>query len=1385
MRHLKLLFLGILFSFILPQNLFSQAPDGVNYQAVVRGPLGLPLNAQPVSVRFTIHQGSPTGPSVFQEVHATSTNQFGLINLELGSVNNGAFSVINWGTGGAYYLQIEVDPGSGYDDLGASQLLSVPYALFARSAATGAQGFNSLIDTVTATLAVCPTGGYVVLAGLDANANNVLDPGEVTSSFPVCNGTAGAAILTDTSATNELQTLNISNDTIFLTSGGFVVLPSLGDNDWTQGAGVVYNNTDHVGIGTATPIHPLTVVTTDTVVASFSSTNPNVAVISVAATNPNAASGIVLLSGADSGMIAVDPPNKTLWLSHSTAGGHTGIYADSAVALYGDVIGNISRSTIVNHADTIFNVPLTSNLINVNLGSFYTDSLSVLGNNFSNANWVLANNGFGQAVWTDPTTLPGGGGLWQSNAPNVYFNTGSVGIGTTTPFSELQIGTQLHLDTVTGPNGGLYNIYSNNLLFNGSNFVRTVAGTGVVNFMGDDEYGVQVFGNGAAGSNATAALAELQIDTNRARIQTKGSGLTILTTSDTSLYLQKNAGIGDPTIFFEANGQITGLRASATSITNLMFTLPNTDGNSGEVLSTDGAGNMSWITNGGGGLWQSNAPDVYFNTGNVGIGTTAPVQLFTLSTPGSTTLRLERTNAAAFDWEMNVDNLGFHLKGGADATGVGLTDFVNVDGNGRMGLGITTPTQLLHLFGGTLRIDNGANPYNLPAADGAISGQVMTTDAAGNVTWQTPAGGSPAWLLAGNSGTSSATDAIGTLDAQDLVFMTNGGERMRMTQTGRIGIGTTTPVSPLNVIYSGTDSEASLVNYTNTTASANGSGYHVNANNTGTGEITSGSFQVNASGNSTNTTAIDANNIANGAQNTGIKSVASGTGSSNYGGDFAASGANTTNTALSAFAVANGFSQATGIYATVGGTTTNPTYGVYGQNSSSTSGVAYAGYFQNLNNTGSVIYGVRSEVNSSSASNQYGLATSMATASAGIKYGVYSVVTGGATNWAGYFAAGDVYIQDNLVLPNGAGAGLVLTSDATGNASWQTPPPTTSPWTKVGNDVYLTDNVNDFVGIGTNSPTERLSIGAQGTAVSTASQASSDRIALIGSYWNGGGEVLEDFTLQNIASTTVNEEGRLGIAWTGTGVELMSIESTGDVGIGTTSPAARAHVNIVSPAFPALLVTNGNVTSNTAAVVQFDANSGLTNAFRLQRDGNIGIGTASPAAKLDVMGKIKITDGTEGVGNVLVSDASGIATWQPQINFSVNTSNTFIPSASMTPLVFSNVEYDNPGAFNIASGQFMAPVAGVYHIDATVIFDGTGANHEIEIYILRNGGIHKTVIAYANAAEPATTAHISADIYLPVSNTVSIGIFQNGPGGIAPTSFAPINRVYFNGHLVR
>ncbi|HLP51248.1 MAG TPA: hypothetical protein VK154_10220 [Chitinophagales bacterium] len=119
----------------------AQVPQRMNYQAVVRTAAGVPYpNNTPVKLRFTIHDGSIAGPSVYSEIITTSTNAVGVVAVAIGT--NGNLQVVDWGTG-FKYLQVEADiNNAGYVSMGEDQLLSVPYALYAANGTPGATGSN-------------------------------------------------------------------------------------------------------------------------------------------------------------------------------------------------------------------------------------------------------------------------------------------------------------------------------------------------------------------------------------------------------------------------------------------------------------------------------------------------------------------------------------------------------------------------------------------------------------------------------------------------------------------------------------------------------------------------------------------------------------------------------------------------------------------------------------------------------------------------------------------------------------------------------------------------------------------------------------------------------------------------------------------------------------------------------------------------------------------------------------------------------------------------------------------------------------------------------------------------------------------------------------------
>jgi len=182
----------------------AQTPQGLNYQAIYRNAQGNAIASQNVNVQFSILEGAAAGPAVYVENHSTQTNQFGLFNLTIGQgvPVSGTFSIINWGNS-EKFLKVEVNNTL----LGTTQLLSVPYALFAEK--TNIQAGN----------------------GIAVNGNTITNTGDVSN-------------------TNEIQTLGLTGSTLSLSSGGgSVTLPA---SKWTTNGSNIYYNLGKVLIGSST-----------------------------------------------------------------------------------------------------------------------------------------------------------------------------------------------------------------------------------------------------------------------------------------------------------------------------------------------------------------------------------------------------------------------------------------------------------------------------------------------------------------------------------------------------------------------------------------------------------------------------------------------------------------------------------------------------------------------------------------------------------------------------------------------------------------------------------------------------------------------------------------------------------------------------------------------------------------------------------------------------------------------------------------------------------------------------------------------------------------------------------------------------------------------------
>ena len=207
----------LLSAVLLSASLWAQAPQSFSYQAVMRGANNELVVNKPVGMKISLLQGSENGNPIYVETHNSMANANGLVSIAIGAGTKlvGDFISIDWSKG-PYFLKTETDltGGTSYTLIATSQLLSVPFALYAANSQAGSKGDK----------------GEQGLPGKDGAQGPKGDQGPAGIS-------------------KDEQKLSVSatGDTLYLTNGNFVIIPGLSAANHKPTNGYGPNITDSEG----------------------------------------------------------------------------------------------------------------------------------------------------------------------------------------------------------------------------------------------------------------------------------------------------------------------------------------------------------------------------------------------------------------------------------------------------------------------------------------------------------------------------------------------------------------------------------------------------------------------------------------------------------------------------------------------------------------------------------------------------------------------------------------------------------------------------------------------------------------------------------------------------------------------------------------------------------------------------------------------------------------------------------------------------------------------------------------------------------------------------------------------------------------------------------
>ena len=222
-------------------------------------------------------------------------------------------------------------------------------------------------------------------------------------------------------------------------------------------------------------------------------------------------------------------------------------------------------------------------------------------------------------------------------------------------------------------------------------------------------------------------------------------------------------------------------------------------------------------------------------------------------------------------------------------------------------------------------------------------------------------------------------------------------------------------------------------------------------------------------------------------------------------------------------------------------------------------------------------------------------------------------------------------------------------------------------------------------------------------------------------------------------------------------------------------------------------------TGATGPVAYFNGGALALSSITNSPAGNVGIGNPAPTAKLDIAGSLRIANGSQGAGKVLVSDATGLGTWQLPVASGTGflaglTSNVALTSSGFTPAFIpftvtttsgSLPFFDDVGNFGTpTAGAFTAPTTGVYHFDAGVSLPGgtaASATNWALVASLNGVSIHQSQRPTASGGTLPGVIQYSFTCKMTAGSTLRMGLITLGTTNVQINSSSD---TYFSGYRV-